>query len=66
MPSVWQELVAHELRERKLNLRLFELLQKARDREKAAKIIEDYAYGRISYREALRRLKALAGDGERG
>jgi hypothetical protein len=37
------------------------LALRARDREAAEKIIEEFTKGRISRREALEKLKALAG-----
>ena len=43
-----------------LGLALHELYMKARDKRKAAEIRRMLAEGRITYREAVRRLKALA------
>ena len=42
---------------------LTKLALRARDRAAAEKIIEDYTWGRISRREAVKRLKKLARDG---
>ena len=60
MSDVWREIVEHEGRERKRSLPLFELFQRARDKQRAAEIIEEYAYGRIGYDEAVRRLRVIA------
>ena len=55
-----QQLQEHEEIVRKKDTQLFQLYMKARDRKKAAKIVAEAMRGKITYREAMKRLKALA------
>lgn len=55
-----QELLEHEEIVRRKGTQLFWLYMKVRDRGKAARIVADALRGKITYEEAMRRLKALA------
>ena len=60
MPRFSKLLDELEERSKEKSLRLFELFMKARNKKKAAEIWEMHTYGKISYEEALRRLRELA------
>lgn len=55
-----EELAEFERNSKRLGLVLHELYMKARDKRKAAEIRRMLAEGRITYREAVRRLRVLA------
>jgi len=56
-----QQLQEHEQIVKEKDTQLFQLYMKARDRKKAAKIVAEAMRGKITYREAMKRLRALAG-----
>jgi len=54
-----QQLLEHERIVKEIDTRLFQLYMKARDKRKAAKIVAEAMRGKITYQEAMKRLRAL-------
>lgn len=55
-----QQLLEHEEIVKRKDTKLFRLYMKARDKRRAAKIIADVMRRKITYQEAVKKLKELA------
>ncbi|MEB2835939.1 MAG: hypothetical protein GSR80_001022 [Desulfurococcales archaeon] len=53
-------LARHEATAKKRSLRIYELYRRARDKNAAARLLDDFAAGRITYEELIRGLEELA------
>ncbi len=50
----------HEALAKKRSLQVYQLYLKARDRERAARLIDDFTQGKLSYKELIKKLERLA------
>ncbi len=60
MSSLKKEVARHEAVVKRRTLLIHRLYLKARDREKAGRLLDDFTLGKITYKDLIRELKRLA------